>query len=170
MKDDVPKQSPPSQPHVETLQGMSHTPSPIHPAVRDCDDGGGGGGGGGDDDRFSFKTASATLIVIHTFVAPVRTLRRSPGKVHLLTSAGSIKIVRINILSEHHVVIQVQKFAADAWNTMQMRLNGRGGEGGEVRLIRENGFVCDDAVERGGGRRGVVSTKRRTIITGSRLT
>ena len=84
-----------------------------------------------------------------TFVAPISTLGRSPCKEHLLTAAGSVKVVRINILTEHDVVVQVQKLAADSWNAVQVRLDGGRRKRGQMGLVREYCFVGDNAEERG---------------------
>jgi hypothetical protein len=118
---------------VETLQGKSHTPSPIHPGhnVTKCT-----------------RVANCGYeVAARAFVASVGTLGSSPREEHLLPSTGSVKIVRINILSEHDVVVEVQKLAADAGNAVQVRLDGGGGERRQVRLIWKYHFVRDDAAE-----------------------
>jgi len=50
----------------------------------------------------------------HTFIASVSALGRRPRQKHFLPAAGRVEIIRINILSEHDVVVEVKKFAADA--------------------------------------------------------
>jgi hypothetical protein len=99
-------------------------------------DGNGDGNGDGDGDGDGHNEDDMKIMMVmvklavavsneSTFVATFCTLRCSPCEKHFLSTTHSIKIIRIYILSEHNIVIQVQKFAADSWNAVQMGLDGR---------------------------------------------
>ncbi len=64
--------------------------------------------------------AVVAAAVARTFIASVRTLRRRPCKEHFLPSTGRVKVIRINSFSEHDIVVQVQKLAADARDAVQV--------------------------------------------------
>lgn len=50
----------------------------------------------------------------------------------------SVEVVRPDVSAEHHVVVEINELLREARNAVDVGLNGRGAESGEVAAILED--------------------------------
>ena len=57
---------------------------------------------------------------------------------HLLSFGVAVEVVGPHVLAEHDVVVEVDELLGEARDAVDVGLDGRGAEGGQVALVLEN--------------------------------
>lgn len=57
---------------------------------------------------------------------------------HLLSLRVAVEVVRPNVFTKHHVIVQVNKLLRQARDAVDVRLYGRRAEGGKVAVVQED--------------------------------
>lgn len=57
---------------------------------------------------------------------------------HLLSLRVAVEVVRPNVFSKHHVIVEVNKLLGEARDAVDVSLYGRRAEGGKVAVVQED--------------------------------
>ncbi len=57
---------------------------------------------------------------------------------HLLSFGVAVEVVRPDVFTKHHVVIEVNELLGEPWDAVDVGLYGRGAESGEVAVVLED--------------------------------
>lgn len=57
---------------------------------------------------------------------------------HLLSFRVAVEIIRPDLFAKHHVVIEVNELLREPWDAVDVGLDSRGAEGGEVAVVQED--------------------------------
>lgn len=57
---------------------------------------------------------------------------------HLLSFRVAVEVVRPDVFAEHHVIVEINELLGEPGDAVDVGLNGRGAESGEVAVILED--------------------------------
>ena len=87
----------------------------------------------------------AVVVVDPRRWAALRTVGHGPGKHNLLSARARVKILWPHVEAKHDVVVEVQELCGEPRDAVDVRLNCRGRERGQVRRVGENLLVRHNA-------------------------
>ena len=64
--------------------------------------------------------------------------------IDLLAFLVRVKVLRPNVISKHDIIIEIDEVIGQAWDVVQMTLNGRRAVRGQVREVLKN-FLGDES-------------------------
>lgn len=57
---------------------------------------------------------------------------------HLLSFRVGVEIIRPDVFTKHHVIVEINELLREPWDAVDVRLDGRGAESGKVAVILED--------------------------------